>query len=637
MKNSEIMTNTKNTNIKTEKDVRFKILKGMNKVYKAVSKTMGPHGRTSAIVNDNSNGMPKFTKDGYTVAQAIFESDPFEGIGVGLVKDVVNQTVATSWDGTSISTVLSFNMFANGFIDVKDSNYNVTEYKRGMELAGKDIVEILRSIKQVDFDKKSIHNIALTSSNGDEELAKCISDNYEAFSNKKSFANITINPVSFGKTRIEVSDGYKLMTVPFGALYAMNRDRGALLSKNDKFLVFDTAMYNYDDFIDRLAFLDVDITNSRTGEGLEETVFIVAPNFGKEFAEGCVDAFKSGYNIVMIQAPFYGEVQLQYIQDFATMVNATVQSYDATNLEFTFDIEDIGLSKGSQLTEQFFHVNTGINEDGVYEYLSRYGISIEEWKESYEERKVLYLERLENMRNDSRLTKGEVSIVDDRISSIHGIEIKFFIQSLSEVEVIERIDRAQDALHAVISALDEGFISGGGTTLFKISNYLMDSEDVEKKLNKMAVTNNKELISGYVNVINSIRRPFLQILENAGFVESVVTDEFLSMTDYEDMSGVNVKTGKMVDNMIKEGIIDPVKVAVSAITNSIASISTALTINSGLYINNDNSLVNTGFDIRSEEGNEVLNRDQLDEMLAFSQGNLTQPEIDDIAEKLANK
>lgn len=627
--------NTKNTNIKVEKDVRTSILKGIGKVYEAVSKTMGPHGRTSAIMNDNPNGMPKFTKDGYTVAQAIFESDPFEGIGVGLVKDVVNQTVASSWDGTSISTVLSYNMFANGYNDIRDTNYNVTEYKRGMVQAGKDITEILKGIKQEKFDRKSIHNIALTSSNGDEELAECISSNYESFSNKKSFSNIKINPVSFGKTRIEVSSGYRMDTVPLGSLYMTNRDTGTLKSKNDRYLVFDTQMVDFDSFLNRLDLLQVPFSSEKDEFGLYDTIFIVAPDFGKEFALECIDLFKAGINIVMIKAPFWAEVQLQNIQDFSVMVNAKVQSFDATNAQYSFELEDIGLSKGTELTDRYLHVSTGIDYDGTTHFFEKSIIDYQEWNDKFEERKQHCLQKLEEMKSDSDLTKGEVSLVEDRISRIHGIEINFFIQSLSEIEVIERIDRAQDALHAVISALDEGFIAGGGTTLFKISNFLFANKTVDKKLEKMAVTSNGELIEGYLNVINSIRAPFIQILNNAGFDINSIDADFMLSKNYKDLSGINVKTGLMVENMIKEGVIDPVKVAICAINNSIASISTALTINSGLHIDNDASIINHGFDIRHEEGNEVLNKDQLQEMLDFSQHKLTKGEIDDIAEEVS--
>lgn len=632
------MKNTKNTNIKVENDVRQSILKGINKVYKAVSKTMGPHGRTSAIMNDDPNGVPKFTKDGYTVAKAIFESDPFEGIGVGLVKDVVNQTVASSWDGTSISTVLTYNMFAKGFLDIEDTNYNVTEYKRGMVQAGKDITELLRSIKQDKFDQKSIHNIALTSSNGDEELAECISSNYKSFSNKKSFSNIKINPVSFGKTRIEVSSGYRMDTIPLGSLYKTNSDTGRLKSINDRYLVFDTQMVDFNSFLDRLDFLQIPFSDERDTNGiLYDTVFIIAPDFGKDFALECIELFKSGVNIVMIKAPFWGEVQIQNIHDFSVMVNSKVQSFDATNAQYNFEIEDIGLSKGSELTDGYIHISTGIDFEGTTNYFSKSLNTFDEWNDKYEERKKTYLDTLDELKLDTDLTKAEVSLVEDRIARIHGIEIDFYIQSLSEIEVIERIDRAQDALHAVISALDEGFIAGGGTTLFKISNFLTDNEKVIKKLNKMAVTDNGELLEGYMNVINSIRAPFLQIISNAGYDYGTDYSEIMESKKYKDLSGINVKTGKMVPNMIKEGIIDPVKVAISAINNSIASVSTALTINSGLHIDNDSSKLNTGFDLRPEEGDEVLTKEQIQEMLDFSQYKLTKDEVNDIAEEVSRR
>jgi len=550
-------------------DARKPIYLGMKKVYDAVRITMGPAGRNVLI--EDVTMKPMATKDGVTVAKSIKLSDKKQDMGAQLIKSVSQKTADTSGDGTSTSTVLSFSLLENGLNYLSENKFsNLIDYKRGMDKATDDVVAMIKEYSIPCETKEDIYKVAMISSNGDEKISELVT---EAVYNARKLTkdgSITIETSNKFENSVELNDAMVLHG-GYGRAYPFVNDlaTNSVMYDNVRVLLFDGSLG--------------DISPSLIGVFQEcrknnEALVIIANEFSNNVILNLThNVNKNGLKCTIIESPDSGTQRRNVLGDIAIATSTKIFGGEGTTISVLESLthKDLGYAKNVQVFSDKSYIKLGITE----EHAEINGLDYDEFNNfiysSIKDRSAGILKSVEKSKNAYEIRQAE-----KRAENLSAIKATINVYALTEVEVNEIKQRTEDAVFATTSAIEEGYVLGSGLTLAKIAKHLYENSD-ELKDDKRNIS----FINGYKNVLISISRPFIQILNNAFHTADVLgvetgDEEFTTIDvdfDLESVRGFNVRTLQYVDDMVESGIIDPSKVIRCAIQNANSVSSVALT------------------------------------------------------------
>lgn len=523
-------------------EAREKMLKGINTLADAVKVTLGPKGRNVAI--GRKGHFPRLTKDGVSVAREIDLVDPVENFGANLIKGVAIKTCDTVGDGTTTATVLAQSIINQGMDYVKNGS-NPMDLKRGIDLIVEKAVEFIRS-KSIPITKpEEILSIATISSNGDSDIGKIIAD---TFSKIGKDGVIAIEESANGKTGSTVVEGLQLDSGYISPYFVTNPTKMIAELENPYILMYDKTISTLQPMMGLLESI------VKGGDSL----LIIAENVDAEALSTLV--LNRQYKIVAIKSPSYGDLRKDILDDLIVMSGAKYIS-EETGINLKNVTKDkLGRAKKVIVSET---KTTIVDGQGTKEeidsrcfYLKE---TIEECDDPY--KKLQLEERL------AKLTNG-VAVIR--------------VGGLTELEMKERKDRVEDAVHATRAALQEGIVPGGGIALYRSSNpnTLLECQ-----------SGNTSISSGVNIMISSLRCPLNQILVNSGKAGEDLSSIVKEIGGSVDFSfGYDAHQEKFVD-MIEAGIIDPTKVVVTALKDA-ASIGSLFLTTEALLVEDDEIVLN---------------------------------------------
>jgi len=513
--------------IKFGEEGRGKLQDGVNQLADAVASTLGPYGRN--VIIGSTMGMPHSTKDGVTVAKEINLEDAIENTGAQVVRQAAVKTGEQAGDGTTTATVLAREIYNQALEAVSNRSNNAIDIKRGIEKAVKDIVAVLQDKSQDISSEDQLKQVATISANNDEEIGTLIAT---AFDKAGREGVITVEESKTHETTLEVVEGMQFDR-GYKSPYFVT-DNGSMACQLDEpyILMYDGKISAVKELLPILEAVSQQ----------NKSLLIVAEDIdGEALAAMIVNKMRGILKCAAVKAPDFGERRTMILEDMAALTGGTVISKQkGMKLDkVTFDM--LGSARGVTINKEDTTIVDGAgSEEALISRLDEIKSQIDKAESNYAREQL-----------QQRLGKlaGGVAVIN--------------VGGHTETEMKERKDRVDDAVHAVKAAIEEGILPGGGHALL-CASYLIDND---------ALNDAQEI--GYEIVRKSARKPFYQILANAGYNYEDCIWLSLDLKDNFEI-GWNLATSNKV-NMLGEGIIDPTKVTRSAIENASSAANTLLT------------------------------------------------------------
>jgi chaperonin GroEL len=538
-----------NKQIVFNQEAKTSLLKGVKKLSDAVTATLGPNGRN--VIIENQGGNPTSTKDGVTVAKSISLKDPIENVGAQILKQAAIKTADLAGDGTTTTTLLASEMVEYGFNAIKAGS-NAVEVKRGIEKAAKEVIDNLKSISQDITSDDQIHQVAVISANGDKEIGTLISEAMKAVG---ADGVVTVEESKIGETSLDIVEGIQFDKGYKSMYFVTNNDAMTCTLNDPKILIFNGRLTAVKDLLPLL-------------EGCSQAsspLLIIAEDIdGEALSTLLVNKMRQILKVCAVKAPDFGDRRLHILEDIAVLTGGTVVSPEKGMRLDKFNSDWLGTARLVTVAKETTTIVDG--KGGKESIESR----IEELK-SQIDKATSFFEREKLQERLGKLTGG-VAIIN--------------IGAPTEVEMKEKKDRVDDALHATKAALQEGIVAGGGSALLH----------ARKKLDTEYETANLEL--GRQIVRKACLAPFIKILTNAGYEETETWMLANSVVLSETTNGYDLKS-KSIVNLVENGIIDPTKVTRLALENAVSVAGTILITEAIVYEEpekekNDNSSMNYG-------------------------------------------
>lgn len=514
--------------IEFQSDARDRLKRGVDALANAVKVTLGPKGRN--VVIDKKFGAPAITKDGVTVAKEIELSDPVENMGAQMVKEVASKTADIAGDGTTTATVLAQAMVREGLKNVA-AGHNPMELKLGIDAATKVIVAELKKMSKGIDNSKEIAQVATISANNDHEIGQFIAD---AMDKVGKDGVITVEEAKGLETYLEVVEGMQFDRGYLSPYFVTDAEKMETELENPYILLFDKKVSAMKDLLPVLE------QTVQTGRPL----LIIAEDVeGEALATLVVNKIRGSLKVAAVKAPGFGDRRKAMLEDIALLTGGTVISEErGYKLENT-TLDMLGSAKKISIDKD----NTTIVEGA--------GKS-EEIKGRVNQIKA----QIENTSSDYDREK-----LQERLAKLSGGVAVLYVGAATEVEMKEKKDRVDDALHATKAAVEEGIVPGGGVALVRALKALLPG--------KGGINDNMlkgEPGVGVAIVRRALEEPLRQIVMNAGLEAGVVLNKVM---EGKDDFGFNART-ETYENFFETGIIDPTKVTRSALENasSIASL-----------------------------------------------------------------
>lgn len=504
-------------------DARDRLKKGVDTLADAVKVTLGPKGRN--VIIDRKFGAPTVTKDGVSVAKEIELEEPIENMGAQLVKEVASKTADSAGDGTTTATVLAQAIFSTGIKNVA-AGANPMDLKRGIEKAVEAVVADLKKQSKPIKDSKEIEQVGTISANNDAEIGKMIAD---AMDKVGKDGVITVEEARGTETEVKTVEGMQFDRGYLSPYFTTNTEKMEAELENPYILIYDKKISAMKELLPVLEPV------AQSGKPL----LIIAEDVdGEALATLVVNKLRGSLKIAAVKAPGFGDRRKAMLEDIAVLTGGTVISeergYKLENatLEYLGTAEKINIDKDN---------TTIVNGAG---------------EKSHIEARVKEIQnQIENTTSDYDKEK-----LQERLAKLSGGVAILYIGAATEIEMKEKKDRVDDALHATRAAVQEGVVAGGGVALLRAANAL----DKVK-------TDNEDQATG-VNIVRmALESPLRAIVFNAGGEGSVVVNEVKSG---KDDYGFNARENKY-ENLIAAGVLDPTKVTRLALENA-ASISALL-------------------------------------------------------------
>ncbi|KAH3679181.1 hypothetical protein WICMUC_001192 [Wickerhamomyces mucosus] len=527
--------------IKFRDDARLSILKGASKLYNAVSITLGPKGRN--VLMEQKYNFPKITKDGYSIAQEIYTRDRFENMGIQLMKDIITKTNLQSGDGTTTTTVLSYEILKHSLKKVS-VGCNPIEIRKGIEIGVQKVLEFLEA-KKTNIEKsrndEELKNIATISCNGDTELGNLI---YESIKTVGENGIVTIEENTKFTNELVLKSGLRFDKGYFHENFANNdiKTKKVELFK-PLILLHRGSLISAQQILPALHYAKTQ----------QRSLLIITDDLeGDAFAIASLNKLQRQVQLCVIKSPGFADYRFDNLNDLEILTNSTIVNSE---------IDEIA----SSAEPHFF------GKDGVDSVI----ITNDETiiiNDSSKINKDSLKRRIEEV--EAALKKPNISIGDKDHLKQRLLNLSIDLNSTatikvgggSKFEIKEKKDRLDDALNSTYSALENGVLPGGGIALFKASHYLAE-------LDRSDYTFDTQV--GIKIVQDSIKSPCLKIIQNANFSNELSIITKLSKHNNDFNKGVNIATGETGVDMIRNGVIDPYNTIKYSLTNA-ASITSLL-------------------------------------------------------------
>lgn len=505
------------------KDIKFNVesrdalKRGVDRLADAVKVTLGPKGRN--VVLGKAFGAPNVTKDGVSVAREIELEDPIENMGAQMVKEVASRANDLAGDGTTTATVLAQAIVREGLKNVA-AGANPMDLKRGIDKAVEAVVAFLKTIStEVGDSSEMIKQVASISANNDDVIGSLIAD---AFSRVGKEGVITVEEAKGTDTYVDVVEGMQFDRGYQSPYFVTNSEKMTTELENPMILLYDKKISNMKDLLPILEPV------AQQGKSL---LIISEEVEGEALATLVVNKLRGSLKIAAVKAPGFGDRRKAMLEDIAILTGGTVISEERGFSLENATLDMLGTAEKVSIDKDNTTVVNGAGEE-----------------QAIKDRVNQIKSQLENTTSDYDKEK-----LQERLAKLAGGVAVMYVGAASEVEMKEKKDRVDDALHATRAAVEEGIVAGGGVALVRAIEALssLEAENADEKTG--------------INIIKkAIEEPLRQIVANAGGEGSVVVAKIKGETgDY----GYNAKTEQYV-NMLEDGIIDPTKVTRVALENA---------------------------------------------------------------------
>ena len=513
-------------NIIFNTEAREQLRQGVNALADAVKVTLGPKGRN--VIIDKKFGAPHITKDGVSVAKEVELEDPIQNMGAQLVKEVASKTNDQAGDGTTTATVLAQSIVNTGIKNVT-AGANPMDLKRGIDKAVAAVVADLKArSREIGEGKEKVEQVASISANNDKFIGQMIA---EAMDKVKKEGVIAIEEAKGLDTTVKVVEGMQFDRGYLSPYFVTNTEKMEATYENPFILIYDKKISNLKEFLPILE------KTVQTGRGL----LIISEDIeGEALATLVVNRLRGSLKIVAVKAPGFGDRRKEMLGDIAVLTGGVVISEEKGYKLEDADLSMLGSAQKISVDKDNTTIVSGAGEKAAIEArVNQIRAQIEKTTSDYDREKL-----------------------QERLAKLAGGVAVIYVGAASEVEMKEKKDRFDDALHATRAALEEGIIPGGGVAFIRaisaLDNLKGENEDEQ---------------TGIQIVRRALEEPLRQIVENAGMEGSVVVNKVKELKGDE---GFNART-EVFEDLHKAGVIDPTKVARVAIENAASIASMILT------------------------------------------------------------
>jgi chaperonin GroEL len=500
--------------VKFSVDARDRMLHGIDTLTHAVRVTLGPKGRN--VLLDKSFGAPRMTKDGVTVAKEIELEDKFENMGAQMVREVASKTSDQAGDGTTTATVLAHAIVREGAKAVA-AGMNPMDLKRGVDLAVETIVADLKKNSKNVTSNEEIAQVGTISANGDAEIGRFIADAMKKVGNE---GVITVEEAKSLETELEVVEGMQFDRGYISPYFVTNAEKMRVDMEDPYILIYEKKLSGLQEL---LPLLEAVVQASKP-------LLIIAEDIeGEALATLVVNKLRGGLKVAAVKAPGFGDRRKAMLEDIAILTGGTMVSADLGIKLENVTVDMLGRAKKVMIDKENTTIVGGAGKKAdIQARITQIKAQIEETTSDYDREKL-----------------------QERLAKLAGGVAVLRVGGATEIEVKERKDRVDDAMHATRAAVEEGVLPGGGVALLRAI----------KALEKLKVHNDDQR-TGIEIVKKALSWPARQIAINAGEDGSIVVGKILDKDTYA--FGFDAQTGEY-GNLVSKGIIDPTKVVRAAL------------------------------------------------------------------------
>ena len=513
-------------NIQFEIDARDRLKRGVDHLANAVKVTLGPKGRN--VIIDKKFGAPQVTKDGVTVAKEIELKDAVENMGAQMLKEVASKTADIAGDGTTTATVLAQAIVTSGLKNVA-AGANPMDLKRGIDKAVTAVVDELKKMsKSVGDDNAKIKQVASISANNDDAIGTLIA---EAMAKVKKEGVITVEEAKGTDTTVEVVEGMQFDRGYLSPYFVTNAEKMEADLENAYILIYDKKISTMKELLPVLE------KSAQTGKPL----LIIAEDIdGEALATLVVNKIRGALKVAAVKAPGFGDRRKAMLEDIAILTGGTMISEERGFKLENADLSMLGKAEKISIDKDNTTIVNGAGKKSdITARVNQIKAQMETTTSDYDKEKL-----------------------QERLAKLAGGVAVLYIGAATEVEMKEKKDRVDDALHATRAAVEEGIVPGGGVAYIR----------AQKAIEKMEGANNDET-TGIGIVRRAIEEPLRQIVANAGLEGSIIVQKVREgKADY----GFNARTEEY-ENLLAAGVIDPTKVTRVALENAASIASMLLT------------------------------------------------------------
>ncbi|MEH2471121.1 chaperonin GroEL [Nitrobacteraceae bacterium AZCC 2161] len=503
--------------VKFSVEARAKMLRGIDILANAVKVTLGPKGRN--VVLDKGFGAPRITKDGITVAKEIELEDKFENMGAQMVREVALKTSYVAGDGTTTATVLAASIVHEG-VKAIAAGMNPMDLKRGVDLAVKAVVDHLKANSKAVTSNEEIAQVGTISANGDQEIGRFLAEAMKKVGNEGA---ITVEEAKSIETKLDVVKGMQFDRGYISPYFITNADKMSVELEDPYVLIYEKKLSGLQELLPLLEAV------VKTGKPL----LIIADDVeGEALATLVVNKLRGGLMVAAVKAPGFGDRRKAILQDIAILTGGTAIS-DSLGVKLeSVQLNMLGRAKKVSIEKDNTTIVGGAGKKADIEArIAQIKAEIEETTSDYDREKL-----------------------QERLAKLAGGVAVIHVGGATEVEVRDRVDRVDDAIHATRAAVEEGILPGGGVALLRAT----------KALGKLTAAN-RDQKTGIEIVKKALSWPARQIALNAGEDGSIVVGKILEKEQYA--FGYDAQAGEY-GNLIEKGIIDPTKVVRTALQDA---------------------------------------------------------------------
>ncbi len=498
-------------------EARNKMKKGVDTLANAVKVTLGPKGRN--VVIEKKFGAPQVTKDGVTVAKEIELEDPIENMGAQMVKEVASKTADIAGDGTTTATVLAQSIIAEG-LKMVAAGANPMDLKRGIDKAVKCVVEsLVAQKKDVGSNSKMIEQVATISANNDSEIGKLIA---QAMAKVGKEGVITVEEAKGTDTTVDVVEGMQFDRGYISPYFVTNSEKMQVELTTPYILIYDKKISAMKDILSIL---------EKVAQSGRPLMIIAEDLDGEALATLVVNKLRGTIKVAAVKAPGFGDRRKEMLTDIATLTGGTVISEELGHKLEGVELTSLGQASSITIDKDNTVIVGGKGKkQDIVSRVNQIKAQVENTTSDYDKEKL-----------------------QERLAKLSGGVAVLYVGAATEVEMKEKKDRVDDALHATRAAVEEGIVAGGGVAFIRAVDALKDIKG-----------ENEDENTGIQIIRRAIEEPLRQICENAGIEGSIVVQKVKEGTaDY----GYNARTDKY-ENLIGAGVIDPTKVSRVALENA---------------------------------------------------------------------